>query len=88
MSMVSRYVRYVFVKRLCNNLPLYTTSPGLLYVRNMHTFRSGSSNYLLACFQVNAETIVLICKTFEISIYSFPWCKHDRLRTNWKKKDF
>ena len=31
LSMMTPYVCYVFVKRLCNNLPLYTTSPGLPY---------------------------------------------------------
>ena len=35
LSMVSPHVCYVFVKRLCNNLPLYTTSPGFPYQRTI-----------------------------------------------------
>ena len=49
-----RWYLHVFVKRLCNNLPLYTTSPGLPYASHniTETGNNTPNNIVDKCIQM------------------------------------
>ena len=81
LSTVSPYLCYVFVKRPCNNLPLYATSPGSLY------WYSNKCHSFVACFRLSQASSWVFCVAYVMGgvkddYVRHGWCSR-RLCTSW-----